>query len=505
MSKLSEYNDNNFGVYIDTVPHLVLNKSTNGHPSLVLLSLVNDFVMFYGTSDVDSHKCSIILYNTLHQMAHSRRNLKKPNSKHPTRIWKIHDFIVMKLNLNLYIVRYNVVAQCHSELVGVKMNTDKLKTSKICNEDDHIEYYFAEREMCDYPNDNDCDNGEDDMESENITYYLQPNKRKSKKGNKKDITFADGFSVPFTCANRLQKLFKEMTQLNIHVSLTSENRYENITMETYPYINAEMFDNTQIEKLANRMEKSGKSDDEICITLSKILMKNYLIDDLHKCIKRYPLTSEKALSKMLAFLCQQTMKLNHYSKKKEKIITNTVMSTRSKTRILKGCKNLHEKLHSILGSLILCNFDVKKMALSMEKNLNFENILFLIRFLHFCAMEPLKFTGIRNKPAQWFNDNYYLLDIHLLKWLSVIFNAKLTNFLTHWDLSVIRMLFQINCVIDTIESCWEDLSDVSSEIRTLLHLNDKSLKNSDVNDQTMEIFQGNNCSNNYSIQTITLY
>lgn len=93
----------------------------------------------------------------------------------------------------------------------------------------------------------------------------------------------------------------------------------------------------------------------------------------------------------------------------------------------------------------------------------------------------------------------------MLKWLSVIFNAKLTNFLTHWDLSVIRMLFQINCVIDTIESCWEDLSDVSSEIRTLLHLNDKSLKNSDVNDQTMEIFQGNNCSNNYSIQTITLY
>lgn len=219
-------------------------------------------------------------------------------------------------------------------------------------------------------------------------------------------------------------------------------------------------------------------------------------------MKRYPITSEKLISQLLAFLYQQYIKVYDY-RENIKLSSKTIKYAKKN---LKHCKVLEEKILHMLGTLLLCNFDSYKIAKFLQKDLNYKTMLYFMRFIHFCIMQPLKYTGIANKPLLLFNENYCLLDFHLLKWLGAIFNAQMNVFTTSFDLSLIKLLYAFDDVIDSIEDSWTNLSDLYVEVMTLLNLKEKELnKDCDEDSKKIETAEEKPPVNNYSIESVNFY
>lgn len=536
------------GNYMATIPYLIVDRRINGYPSITLNSLSNDYLLLSGTSDSNSNKYSIIIYNTTFKLAKARRNFRKEKTdQNTTRIWKINDYLFVKIYSSLYVIRYSIKPHLLSEFIGIDRNVMKTKKKMliVSNEDDVMESYFRRKKLKksahrndDYLNDgkslikqkNSLKNNNNNNKQQEIIQsagnhrieklrrraikrklYTKKNTKKNTK--KKALIFSDGKFIPYKSTTEFYEYFRKLTRTYLAITITREKRLAKITIKGFKNHSGRMFSDDKIEQLAIKMEKNGKSDEEISTRLLYILQKKYQLNDIHVCLKRYSITTEKIISNLFVYLYEQYIIVTTYRKKllkRRNVRKNHMNNNKAYRKMIKFCNILIEKIFQILGTLILNEFDINEMEICLRNDLNYKNMIFLMNYLYYCHLYPMKYTSLANKPVEIFNNtSYALFDFHLIKWFGVICNAKVSMIVTSLHLELVSILYDWNEIFSTLITNWENLSDLSLEIIHLLKLKENEVcKNTTgINDdQSSEYLPEYALLNDdYSIQTVHLY
>lgn len=453
VSQLTENDDFNNEKYIDELRDIVPEKTDNGFPSLTFISVGKDYVFIYGSS-CRAGIYYIMLYNTFFKAIRSQRSFLKRNINIPARLWEINNNIILKISFTIYIVNYAITSDALSDFIGIKVD-DKI-TLKVLNEDDCYSFALKLKEKSKLHK-TACNI--DGNSSKN--YLSRSLKRKLARYNKKkkDVFMADGKLIPYTSTESFQDILRNITQSSIHVNISRQKQSQEMIIKHLSVQNGTTFQCQYIEEMATRMVQIGYCDEEISVNLLTFLMDNYLFDDLHLCLKRYPIISENLLSSLLQYIFECYSRVIERNKRYTK--------EQNRKEIIK-CEITKTKILLIAGTLVLCDFDENAMTECLRDDLDFIPMLYFLRFIHQCIVHPSRYTGIDNKPARMYNETRYTLDLQMLKWFGITLNAKIHSIAVSLDLPLIEILYDWNELLWILWDIWCNCYDVNKLITELL-------------------------------------
>ena len=435
---------------------------------LSVLGISKHFVAIYGANH-GQEGASLLLYNTQYKVIKTKQFFKVYFNY--SQLWSISDHILLAMGQNLSVVKYRVLKEVLSELVGTQIGHDYLTAV----EDDHI-------------------NEEDFLEG--CLQYSNEISSHNKRSEKYNIEEANGFTVAYENANNFDKELNSLKQMNLHVDVVQVDQpLDDVQISLMSNYNDNGFVCPEIQLIARQLEKSGASEHEITEKLLTVLMKANLLQDIGICLRRYNNISEKILSRTLSFVLHK-IKSTDIKVGNEELLqesNNTAddhkeidINLPSNTKDIRNLDLLAEKYPQncspteaidILNILLACPFDTDTIAVHIRQDVEYKYILLLLQHLYnmLTTSQP---WFIEERPSLSPSSVDY--ELQILRWFGVFINAHFQTLALAKDMELMELLCKWNELFQNYKREISELQQVAALLYNIVErknsVKDKSSK-----------------------------
>ncbi|KNC30922.1 hypothetical protein FF38_09307 [Lucilia cuprina] len=457
---------------------------------LSVLGISKHFVAIYGANH-GQEGASLLLYNTQYKVIKTKQFFKVYFNF--SQLWSIDEHILLAMGQNLSVVKYRVLKEVLSELVGTQVGHDYQPVL----EDIHINEEAFLEDCLQYSNDYD--------------YYTV----KNSKTNDKPFKEADGKFVAFLNSKEFDKDLNSLKQLNLHVEVNQvEQPLDDVQISLMANYNDNGFISPEIQLIAKQLEKAGASEHEITEKLLTVLIKANLLQDIGVCLKRYQNISEKILSKTLNYLLTNITTIETLNHKEE--------STKNLTN---GCKTEKQEKHmevdfqlesddqakpypnldlleekpiehnssnealDILNILLQCSFDAEAIAVHIRNDIDYNKILLILQHLYNLLITPPQLSLIEERPSLYNCSSDY--ELQLMRWFGVFLNSHFQKLALSKDIELMEILYKWHELIQSYKREIVELETVAALLYNIV--------------ERRKIFKEKNSSKWYSIEEVQLF
>lgn len=437
---------------------------------LSVLGISKHFVAIYGANH-GQEGASLLLYNTQYKVIKTKQFFKVYFNY--SQLWSISDHILLAMGQNLSVVKYRVLKEVLSELVGTQIGHDY----QTAVEDDHI---------------NEEDFLEGCLQYSNENSFHTNNKRYEKY----NLEEANGFTVAYENTNNFDKELNSLKQINLHVDVVQVDQpLDDVQISLMSNYNDSGFVCPEIQLIARQLEKSGASEHEITEKLLTVLMKANLLQDIGICLRRYNNISEKILSRTLSFVLHKIkstdIKVDH--EEVLEISNNTRgdhkeidINLPSNAKTIDNVDLLAEKYPQncspteaidILNILLACSFDTDTIAVHIRQDVEYKHILLLLQHLYnmLTTSQP---WFIEERPSLSPSSVDY--EIQILRWFGVFINAHFQTLALAKDVELMELLYKWNELFQNYKREISELQQVAALLYNIVErknsVKDKSSK-----------------------------
>lgn len=450
---------------------------------LSVLGISKHFVAIYGANH-GQEGASLLLYNTQYKVIKTKQFFKVYFNF--SQLWSIDEHILLAMGQNLSVVKYRVLKEVLSELVGTQVGHDYQNVI----EDIHI--------------------NEEAMLEECLQYSTEitPTKKNEWKPSKGNIEEADGNYVAFLNTTKFDKELNQLKQLNLHVDVVQVDQpLDDIQISLMSNYNDNGFISPEIQIIARQLENSGASEHEITEKLLTVLMKTNLLQDIGVCLRRYNNISEKILSKTLGYLLNQittvedvqeeNKQLTNGSSKEEHMEVDINLNVDSKAGDFPDLDLLAEKypentspseVIDILNILLACSFDPEIITKYIRKDVEYEKILLILKHLYNLLISP-QLSLLEERPSLDPCSTDY--ELQLLRWFGVFIDSHFQKLALSKDVQLMDLLFKWHELFQSYKQEIVTLETVAALLYNILSKKDTTRQH--------------NTSKWYSIEEVTLF
>lgn len=450
---------------------------------LSVLGISKHFVAIYGANH-GQEGASLLLYNTQYKVIKTKQFFKVYFNF--SQLWSIDEHILLAMGQNLSVVKYRVLKEVLSELVGTQVGHDYQNVI----EDIHINEEAILEDCLQYS-----------------TELQQSNNKNDPKIPKTNIEEADGNYIAFLNTKKFDKELNELRHLNLHVDvLQVDQPLDDVQISLMSNYNDNGFISPEIQIIARQLENSGASEHEITEKLLTVLMKANLLQDIAVCLRRYNNISEKILSKTLNYLLKQInsvedlpedKQLTNGSSKEEHMDVDVNLKIEAKTEEIPNLDLLAEKyteqtapteVIDILNILLTCSFDPQVITKHIRKDVEYEKILIILKHLYNLLISP-KFSLLEERPS--LNPSSTDYELQLLRWFGVFLDSHFQKLALSKDVQLMELLFKWHQLFESYKREIVNLETVGALLYNIL--------------AKKETIKQQNTSKWYSIEEIKLF
>lgn len=416
---------------------------------LSVMGISKHFVAIYGANH-GQEGASLLLYNTQYKVIKTKQFFKVYFNF--SQLWSVRDHIILAMGQNLSVVKYRVLKEVLSELVGTQVSNDYQTAIEI----DHINEEDVMEECLQY--------------SSEIQPYGSDNKDKAKNQDKQlNITEADGCTIPFVGVEEFDRELNALRQMNLHVDVVNDDKADAVQISLMTNYNDNGFTCSEIQLIAQQLERIGASEHEITEKLLTMFIKANLIEDIGVCLRRYSNISEKILSKTLSFVLkkyneEQHCKLGNGSLQQESMEVeeeNVEHLETSELGIL--AEKLPSSINSseitdILNVLLACSFDADTIALCIRQDIEYSEVVILLEHLY--VLLTTSKQQLEERPSLFPTSSDY--ELQLLRWFGVFLNSHFQKLALSKDVRLIELLFKWNELFQSYKREIVELQNVAA-------------------------------------------
>ncbi|XP_065361676.1 nucleolar protein 11 [Calliphora vicina] len=455
---------------------------------LSVLGISKHFVAIYGAND-GQEGASLLLYNTQYKVIKTKQVFKVYFDI--SQLWSIDEHILLAMGQNLSVVKYRVLKEVLSELVGTQVGHDY----QTVVEDIHInEESFLE----------DCLQYSNEYEP-----FITKNNYSKLKEDK--LIQADGNYVAYKNSTEFEKELNSLRQLNLHVDVVQvEEPLDDIQVSIMTNYNDNGFVCPEIQLIAKQLEKAGASEHEITEKLLTVLMKANLVTDIGVCLRRYNNISEKIISKTLRYLLQNLKSIPNSEEEKDdsaKQLTNGATkehmevdfkletnASKESYIILDLLAEKYPKNSSptqvidVLNILLSCSFDAEAIAVHIRKDIDYSKILLILQHLYNMLLTP-QLSLVEERPS--LNPCSIDYELQIFRWFGVFLNSHYQKLALSKDVSLMEILFKWHEMFQSYKREIVELQTVAALLYNIL--------------ERRKTFKEKNSSKWYSIEEVHLF
>lgn len=399
---------------------------------LSVLGISKHFVAIYGANH-GQEGASLLLYNTQYKVIKTKQFFKVYFNY--SQLWSISEHILLAMGQNLSVVKYRVLKEVLSELVGTQIGHDYQSVV----EDDHI-------------------NEEDFLEG-CLQYSNESSLIEEKKVFQKySIEEADGFSVAYQNTYNFDKELNSVKQMNLHVDVVQvDQSLDDIQISLMSNYNDDGFVCPEIQLIARQLERAGASEHEITEKLLTVLIKANLLQDIGICLRRYNNISEKILSKTLSFILNKIQSIDKRVEDEpiQEISNNATndqieidLNLSSDIKPVGNLDLLAEKYPQncspseaidILNILLACSFDTDIIAVHVRQDVEYKYIRLMLQHLYnmLTTSQPWVLEERPSLCPSSVDD-----ELQILRWFGVFINAHFQTLALAKDLELMELLYK---------------------------------------------------------------
>lgn len=406
---------------------------------LSVLGISKHFVAIYGANEMQEG-ASLLLYNTQYKVIKTKQFFKVYFDF--SQLWSLSDHILLAMGPNLSVVKYCVLKEVLSELIGTQVSNDY----QTITEEDHINEEYLLEEGLQYSQ----------GIQKQITHWNQNEIFRAER-SKLEFEQADGLTVPFVDSKHFDKEFNALKQMQLHVDVVQVNQpLEDMQIDLMSNYNDHGFQCLEIQTIARQLEQAGCSEHEISEKLLIVMIKAKLMPEIGICLRRYTNISEKMISKTLGFL------LKNFKPKKaaEKMQEDTLEDKKSNGHMdveisldteLQEYPNLdllaqnaqqincapHE-VAEILNILLACSFDADTIAVYIRRDIEYQQVILILQHLYNMLNDMQ--CNLEERPSLAATSVDF--EMQIFKWFGVFLNTHFQKLALSKDIELIELLFK---------------------------------------------------------------
>ncbi|XP_061386932.1 uncharacterized protein LOC133321874 [Musca vetustissima] len=417
---------------------------------LSVMGISKHFVAIYGANH-GQEGGSLLLYNTQFKVIKTKQFFKVYFNY--SQLWSVSDHIILAMGQNLSVVKYQVLKEVLSELLGTQVSNDYQTAIEI----DHI--------------------NEEDVMEECLQYSKDVQSHNEKEKEEKDLKIveADGLTVPFMGPQEFDKELNALRQLHLHVDVIPDNRLDVPHINLMSNHNDEGFSCQELQLIAQQLERVGASEHEITEKLLTVLMKANLVQDIGVCLRRYTNISEKILSKTLNYI------LKKYTKEKSSKTNGTLEEPMEEDnenateeenaeeeefhlgilakKQTKSTPHNPSDLENILNTLLACSFDPETIAKCIRQDMEYKEVVLLLEHLYdMLTSEQQQY--LEDRPTLYETSTDY--ELQLLRWFGVFLNSHFQKLALSKEVALIELLFKWHELFDSYKQEIVELQNVAA-------------------------------------------
>ncbi|KAM7357663.1 nucleolar protein 11 [Cochliomyia hominivorax] len=451
---------------------------------LSVLGISKHFVAIYGANN-GQEGASLLLYNTQYKVIKTKQFFKVYFNF--SQLWAIDEHILLAMGQNLSVVKYRVLKEVLSELVGTQVGHDYQNVI----EDVHI--------------------NEETILEDCLQYSTEISaKRAEDKLQKLKIEEADGKYVAYLNTTKFVKELNLLKQLNLHVDVVQVDQpLEDIQISLMSNYNDNGFSSPEIQVIARHLENSGASEHEITEKLLTVLMKANLLQDIGVCLRRYNNISEKILSKTLSYLLNNLKTIENVSLKEEAEELTNACDNKEHMEVdfniendpkaapfpnldllaedHKECSTPKEPI-DVLNILLFCSFDPEVIALYIRKDVEYEKILLILKHLYQMLLVP-QLSLVEERPSLEPCSTDY--ELQILRWFGVFLNSHFQKLALSKDVELMDILYKWHELFQSYKMEIDRLETVAALLYNIV--------------EKRKAIKPNNSSKWYSIEEVQLF
>ncbi|XP_073843699.1 nucleolar protein 11 [Musca autumnalis] len=396
---------------------------------LSVMGISKHFVAIYGANH-GQEGASLLLYNTQFKVIKTKQFFKVYFNY--SKLWSVSDHIILAMGQNLSVVKYQVLKEVLSELVGTQVSNDYQTTIEI----DHI--------------------NEEDVMEECLQYsseiQIPDVDQKDKEEKPLQIQEADGLTIPYMGSQDFDKELNALRQLHLHVDVINDQQLDAVHINLMSNFSDEGFSCSEIQLIAQQLERVGASEHEITEKLLTVLMKANLLPDIGVCLRRYTNISEKILSKTLNFILKKYKAEKESQSKKSNNKDNKVngqepMEAEDNDNLDDTLDILAKKPHqkancsdieTILNTLLACSFDSETIAKCIRQDMEYNEVVVLLEHLYNMLTSEDKY--LEERPTLYETSTEF--ELQVLRWFGVFLNSHFQKLALSKEVALIELLFK---------------------------------------------------------------
>ncbi|XP_075161376.1 nucleolar protein 11 [Haematobia irritans] len=413
---------------------------------LSVMGVSKHFVAIYGANH-GQEGASLLLYNTQYKVVKTKQFFKVYFNF--SKLWSVRDHIILAMGQNLSVVKYRVLKEVLSELVGTQICNDYQTPIEI----EHINEEDLMEECLQYT-------------TEIQTHY---NENKSQKDNEKLPKFeeADGLTIPYVDPKDFDRELIALKQMNLHVDVLQDDTTDSVQISLMSNVNDKGFTCPEIRLIAQQLEHTGASEHEISEKLLTVLMKADIIQDIGVCLRRYTNISEKILSKTLNFILKKYAEEN-----KNQMDVESSSDVEQEEEDAKLSRKPSE-VRDILNVLLACSFDAENLELYIRQDVEYNEVVLLLHHLFIMLNSDEEFE---ERPSLWENSTEF--EMQILRWFGVLLNSHFQKLALSKDMTLIELLFKWHALFQSYKREIVELQNVAALLYNVMEkktcLKDKS-------------------------------
>uniref|UniRef100_A0A1I8Q170 Nucleolar protein 11 n=1 Tax=Stomoxys calcitrans TaxID=35570 RepID=A0A1I8Q170_STOCA len=376
---------------------------------LSVMGISKHFVAIYGANH-GQEGASLLLYNTQYKVIKTKQFFKVFFKF--SNLWSVRDHIVVAMGQNLSVVKYRVLKEVLSELVGTQVSHDY----QTANEMDYINEEDVMEECLQY--------------SAEIQTYYNENKDQDKMSK---FNEADGFAIPFKGPEDFDTELNALRQLNLHADVVQDDAAEAVQITLMSNFYDEGFSCLDIQMIAQQLERLEASEHEISEKLLTMLVRGNLLEDIGVCLRRYTNISEKMLSKVLNFILKKYVK--EYKTNARCTSEQMDVEDNSDAEVEKTTKS--SETRNVLNVLLACSFDSETLESYIRQDVEYNEVVLLLHHLYEMLTTDAE---LEERPSLY--DTSTEFELQLFRWFGVLLNSHFQKLALSKEVALIELLFK---------------------------------------------------------------
>ncbi|XP_005182464.2 nucleolar protein 11 [Musca domestica] len=391
---------------------------------LSVMGISKHFVAIYGANH-GQEGASLLLYNTQFKVIKTKQFFKVYFNY--SKLWSVNDHIILAMGQNLSVVKYQVLKEVLSELVGTQVSNDYQTSIEI----DHINEEDMMEECLQYSKDFQTQNSNEVADAD-----------ADEAGKPLKIQEADGLTIPYMGVQDFDKELNALRQLHLHVDVVNDSQLDAVHINLMSNHNDAGFSCSEIQLIAQQLERVGASEHEISEKLLTVLMKANLLKDIGVCLRRYTNISEKILSKTLNYILKRYSSASGESNEKGTKVNGIAQEEHMETEGILSRKpsasgNTSE-IQDILNTLLACSFDAETIAKCIRQDMEYKEVVIILEHLY--NMITSDDMYLEERPALYETSTEY--ELQLLRWFGVFLNSHFQKLALSKEVALIELLFK---------------------------------------------------------------